>query len=337
MQGRLETKLKTEAKIRSQLDEAPKYLQDYAYNLSSSKEPRTVLEYIRKIKLFLTFLNEDYNQIDISKVTDSDISRYIASREVKKVKVKNKRTGKVEEKRSATSASYLKGTHTVLMGFFSYLQAKEYIKSNPVQMIQRIRREDTIKRRRFKEEDLREIMKSVDRINKEGSYIGYRDRAIIMLLINTGMRETALTEINVGDINFNDNKLVIIDKRYTTHEYYLNPMLSSILKDYIEKREEYLVGREIDALFVSQKKNRIHPNSVADLVKKYTLDSLGTPLSPHKLRAAFCTILYDKTKDIEFVRDVVGHKSASTTRKYIVKDGTEKMKASNMMADIFKQ
>ena len=86
MQGRLETKLKTEAKIRSQLDEAPKYLQDYAYNLSSSKEPRTVLEYIRKIKLFLTFLNEDYNQIDISKVTDSDISRYIASREVKKVK-----------------------------------------------------------------------------------------------------------------------------------------------------------------------------------------------------------------------------------------------------------
>ena len=338
MKGRLETRLKTEGTIQKQLSDSPKYLQDYAYNLASSKEPKTVLEYVRKIKLFLSFLNEDYEQIDISKVTDLDISRYIASREVKRVKVKNKKTGKVEERVSATSSSYLKGTHTVLMGFFSYLQLKGYIDTNPVKMVQRIRREDSVKRRRFKEDDLRKIMESVESLNKEGSYIKCRDEAIIMLLINTGMRETALTEINVEDINFSENKLTIIDKRHTTHEYYLNDMLSSILRNYIEKRKEYL-GEEnqMDALFISQKKNRIHPNSIADLVKKYTLNSLGAALSPHKLRAAFCTILYEKTKDIEFVRDVVGHKSSSTTRKYIVKDGTERMKASNMMADIFKQ
>lgn len=336
MKGRLETKLKTEATIRKQLEGTPDFLKNYIYNISSSREPRTVLEYLRRIKLFLAFLQGEYGKVDISKVTDSDISRYIMSIETKRTKIKNKETGEIEEKISATSASYLKQTHTALMGFFSYLELKGYIQQNPVKLVKRVQREDSVERRRLTEKDLRKVMKSVKKFNEDDTFLGVRDEAIVMVLINTGMRETALTEINVEDIDFEKKELRIIDKRHTEHKYYVNPKLEEVLQNYIKKREEYLGKIKLDALFVSQKKARIHPNTVANLVKKYTFDALGVKLAPHKLRAAFCTILYDKTRDIEFVRDAVGHKNDSTTRKYIVKDGSEKKKASNIMANILK-
>ena len=52
------------------------------------------------------------------------------------------------------------------------------------------------------------------------------------------------------------------------------------------------------------------------------MEGLGYKISPHSLRTAFCTILYKKTGDIEFVRRAVGHSSIETTQRYIVDDDT---------------
>ena len=335
MQGRLENKLKTENKIMEMIEGCPDYLVNYAYNIMSSREPRTCKEYIRKVKQFLTFLNKDYSQIDIASVTDSDISRYIMSIETKKVK-KRDSDGRIKTEIVPASASHIKGTHTTLMGFFSYLQMKGYIRDNPVKLVGRIKREDVIERRKLTEEDLKKILKAVNDLNETEDFYKTRDIAILMLFMNTGMRETALTEINLSDINFSKNTLRIIDKRHTEHKYFINEKLKRALMKYIGKRNQFLRlrGEESDALFVTQKSGRISSSTVNELVKKYTYEALGQKLSPHKLRAAYCTILYDKTHDIEFVREAVGHRSVSVTQRYIAKDGQDKIKASNMMADL---
>lgn len=90
-----------------------------------------------------------------------------------------------------------------------------------------------------------------------------------------------------------------------------------------------------DALFISVQRSRISPRAVSDLVKKYSKAGIGTEISPHKLRSAFCTILYDETKDINFVSQAVGHKNIETTQRYIVNDGQTKKKAVSLLDDIF--
>ena len=53
------------------------------------------------------------------------------------------------------------------------------------------------------------------------------------------------------------------------------------------------------------------------LVKKYA--QLATPLkkiSPHKLRSTYGTNLYNETKDIYIVAEVLGHKDVNTTKKH---------------------
>ena len=68
--------------------------------------------------------------------------------------------------------------------------------------------------------------------------------------------------------------------------------------------------------------------TISDVVEKYA------GVSPHKLRSGFCSILYKKTGDIEFVRRAVGHANSATTARYIVTNGEEKQNAAEIMGSI---
>ena len=75
-------------------------------------------------------------------------------------------------------------------------------------------------------------------------------------------------------------------------------------------------------------------STIKYLVYKYTERALGKALSPHKLRAGYCSILYNQTHDIEFVRRAVGHANVATTQRYIVTNGSEKKKVAEIMGSL---
>ena len=341
MKGRLETQIKTEATINNILYDCPKYLTEYYYSIMSSKEPKTCKVCIYAIKKFLKFLNEDVDKININEITNIDITKYLHEIETIKVYRINPKTKKEECIIRAASASYINSTHSHLKDFFIYLNQSGYIDLNPMENIKRIKRKDIIKRPKLNEDDLKKILKTIEEGAGSSRSISFqekwreRDRAIFLLFINTGMRETALTEINIDEPDFINNKLTIIDKRHVQHTYFIGSSLRKALLDWIKARELILDGKECDALFISSKLSRISTRTVQMLIGKYSEEALGYKISPHKLRAAFCTILYDKKNDIEFVRDAVGHSSVSVTQRYIVKDDSQRKEASQIMDDLF--
>jgi site-specific recombinase XerC len=104
----------------------------------------------------------------------------------------------------------------------------------------------------------------------------------------------------------------------------------------IEALNEWVYDRESwntssNALFISENGNRISATALSELVEKYCQDALGYHISPHKLRAGFCSILYKETGNAEFVRRAVGHSNISTTQRYIVTDNNERAKASELI------
>ena len=333
MKGRIENKIKTENSILTALKDCPQYLMEYYYNIMSYKEPKTCRVCIYAIKKFLISISEDINNIEIDKITNIDIAKYLHNLEI--VNSKSNNGAKY------ASASYINATHSHLKDFFNYLEINNYISDNPMSQVKRIKRKDSIKRPRLTEKDLRKILQSVDAGVGSDRAIAYqqkwktRDRAIILLFLNTGMRETALTEINIDEPDFDNNKLTIIDKRHSEHTYFIGETLKQALLEWIEDRNWILNGEECDALFISARNTRITARAVQDIVGKYSEDALGYRITPHKLRAAFCTILYERKGDIEFVRDAVGHSNVSVTQRYIVKDDTQKKEASEIMDDLF--
>ena len=153
--------------------------------------------------------------------------------------------------------------------------------------------------------------------------------------MTTGMRRNALREINLDDIDLVNHKLTVIDKGYIEHEYFLNDQTVSVLEEWINDRYFMLGGSENEkALFISRDLKRISSTSIAELVDKYSSAALGYHISPHKLRSGLASIMYDETRDIEFVRRVIGHSNTKTTQRYIVTDNKERKTASTLMENI---
>ena len=334
MNGRTESAIKIENRIKERLQDLPDYVTDYYNNIAASKEPTTCWEYIRRVALMIETVSDDPKHFSAMKLTEPVLSQYMRTITRKTV------DGQVME----TSFSHRKVTWTVLANFCRYLYKRGWINSNPMELIDRPRNMDTISRKILTEDDLNEILSYIDeQMEEAGQWSSeavrlYRDKAILVLFMNTGMRETALTEIDLADLNFEGRTLRVIDKRHKRLEYHLNEMTWRALISWCDKRIRFVsIGSQqrTDALFITEQGTRITPDIVFKLVGRYSMAALGYRITPHKFRAAFCSILYDKTRDIEFVRDAVGHSTTAVTQQYIVKKESAQRVASEMLESIF--
>lgn len=256
----------------------------------------------------------------------------------------NLRLKVINGEKAKTSDSYQISYWHCLNNFFEFMFERGYITKNYMTTIKKPKNRDLtrINRERINitKEDLNEIIKAVDegvgshKAKEFQKQTKDRDKLILLLLISTGMRKTALSEIDIDDINFEENELILVDKGEKEHIYTLNQSVIDALNAWIEKRTE-LCDISQRALFVSRQGTRMTGTAIAKVTKKYSDAAIDCELSPHKFRSAFCSILYNETGDIEFVRRAVGHSNVSTTQRYVVTKSKEKERAAEIMQGIF--
>lgn len=307
------------------LTEMPVCVSDYYYNIQISKEPMTCLEYLRKINNFLKFANADIQSID-----DTIVGRYFDH-----INYTVKGEGEIHK----TSFAYRQSVWSALNQFFSYLAKKKMIESNPMENTDRPPKKDNVKRYFLTFEDLNNILNTVKRgagsqkaIAKQREWVE-RDLLIMFLFMNTGMRKTALSEINIEDISFGEKKLLVTDKRNKTQEYNITDEMEEVIKTWLKQRDILLNGEKNDALFISSLRKRLSETAIYNLVKKYSEEALGYSISPHKLRAAFASLYYEASGgDIKATCEAVGHADISTTSIYITKRNDSRAAAQNFMS-----
>lgn len=330
MQGRLENDLKIKARTEKILKNMPKIVVDYYYTLQVSKEASTCYSYIVSLKQFWEFLQENGVK-DFRNVDEIIIGKYFAE-----IAYTN-RTGETKQ----TSFSHRKTMWTILNNFFTYLLKKKIIEENPLTFTERPQNVDVLERKFLTVEDLNKILQAVDeeggdnlRKKSARELNVVRDKLIISLLMVTGMRRTALTQINVDDFSIQDNRLVVTDKRNKTQIYYLTPEIEKLMKEWLQIRKNYVYHDNVktDALFINNSSTRISSQTVYKLVKKYSKEGLGYEISPHKLRAAFTSLYYEASGgDIEATRKAVGHANISTTSIYITQRNDARKEAIEFM------
>ena len=71
--------------------------------------------------------------------------------------------------------------------------------------------------------------------------------------------------------------------------------------------------------------------TVYNVIKKYADCIPEKNISPHKLRATYGTQLYNKTGDIYFVQECMGHSNPKTTELYVREKKQNTKKASEIM------
>lgn len=332
MNGRIQSEMKIEKTNDVRVKKMPSFVEGWYANMKASrKTAATCRDYLRKIHNFLEFLNKDVVNVKPSDITEEAVTNYFLSIQTKEI------DGEI----SYTSDSYQCSIWCCMDSFLKYLHRNNLISDNFIRNIDKPKNKDLYRinenRILLNEKDFKSILNTIK--SEKDDVIQKRDYALILLFMNTGLRRTAMSTVMINDFNLDERMLRVIDKGNKRHEYILNNDVIEAINEWLIVRDKLLYrinkkAKDNGYLFVSEVGNGISGDTISYTVEKYTKHAFGKSISPHKLRAGYCSILYNKTHDIEFVRRAVGHSNVSTTQRYIVTAGEEKRRAAEIMGSI---
>ncbi|MBU1700032.1 MAG: tyrosine-type recombinase/integrase [Candidatus Eisenbacteria bacterium] len=146
--------------------------------------------------------------------------------------------------------------------------------------------------------------------------IVWRNRAIVELLLSTGMRVGELTNLNMEDLDTIEGAIRIRGKGQRFRQaFVVDPIALEALQAYKTLRLQ--VSTTSSYLFLNRLGNRLGPQGVA-LLLRMLANSVGIQrrITPHMLRHTAATLLILNGADIRLVQEVLGHSSISTTQRY---------------------
>ena len=320
MNGRIEKEIEAKAKMEKKLSKLTNIFTAF-YNWMDARDKTytTMNNYINHVVDFMKFYTKGEPDEDFySNVTDEDIESYMTY--IKRKSARGKDTEVGDDIRAARWSS--------LNTFYKFLMQKKYIKENPMAQTERpkIRTQHNVTYMTQKE-----IQSVFDRIEMEGRPMTKnRDRCIIALGLGTGLRVSAIVNINVEDIDFKTNNIRVIEKGRKVREISFSNHLRKSLLVWLNDRARFFGGGETGPLFISQKKNRMSVDSVQGVVKKYT-SHLDKHITPHKLRSSAAMNLYSAGIGIMTIASVLGHENITTTQRYAEAYDAEVQSATSIL------
>lgn len=325
--GRLEKELQAETRMKEMLKGLPEIFSEFYYSMRASKKSYTTMTvYIRYVKNFMDFITDDKPSNDFYKtVTPTKIEEYLISLETREVGGKTVRTG---DSIQATRWS-------ALNTFFDFLvNKKEYLLKNPMAKTDRPTINTEHKVTYLTENEIAKLMAAIDK--NPDRLMAHRDRTIISLFLATGLRVGALININIEDIDFDNNVIHVIEKRQKVRDIPFGERTKDVLTSWIKTRNREFADVDNTALFLSQKKNRISDDAIANMIKKYASDAgIKKHITPHKMRSSVATNLAKKGTNIQTIANMLGHANIQTTLKYTAVLDEEKGKAVNSLDKLF--
>lgn len=319
MNGRLEHEIKVEAKIDKKLKDLPYIFTEYYYYLKSSKSINTIIRYIGYVEDFMNYVthgvrdNEFYKDIKVP-----TIRQYLSSLDRKVV------DGKIVRMGPEMQATRWSAINT----FFKFLIMDSYIETNPMLKTTRPKTNVSHKITHLSPEEIDKVLKSVE--EDSNPRLKNRELCIISLALSTGLRISAISQMNIEDLNFESNTVHVIEKEEYHRDIPFGTKMRGLLLSWIKDRELYFDGGDNGPLFISQHKNRLSNDAIRDIVNKYT-KVLGKHIKVHDLRKSTATNLARQGFDIRTIQEFMGHKNISTTQVYVAVLDEDKKRATEAM------
>jgi len=142
-----------------------------------------------------------------------------------------------------------------------------------------------------------------------------RDRAIVVLMLNTGLRLSEVAALDMDDVMIRPRSgqvTVRMGKGRKTRMVRLNADVREALDEWIATRPE----TDDAALFLSQKgKARLTARAIARRVAEVGTQA-QLSVSPHMLRHSLAKNMVDEGISLDQVGMALGHKSLDTTKRY---------------------
>jgi integrase/recombinase XerC len=271
--------------------------------------PLSLQSYESDLNQFQSYLDQNYSGSKLSGLSHHHIRDYLASLFEKGLSARS-----VNRKLSA------------LKTYFKYLCRNNVLQINPAQKVSGPKTKKTLPG--FVDEG--QMQKVFSELEFTDNFVGQRDRLIIDLLYQTGMRRAELLHLKEADVDTYSLQLKVLGKRSKERIIPFALALKNSIKRYLElKRAE---GLKNPLLLVSVKDKALSAVALTKIVKDVLSQvTTSSKKSPHVLRHSFATHLLNHGADINAVKELLGHANLFTTQVY-THNTIEKLKKSYYQA-----
>ncbi len=200
---------------------------------------------------------------------------------------------------------------SALRSFYKYLRREGLVSKNPAAVLVLPKASKPLPKF-FREEEMGRLL---DDVMTGDEFQDRRDKLIIDLFYQTGVRVSELVEIKDSDIDMGRGMLRVFGKRRKER---LIPIGGKLLKeiDAYKAKRNTEVGKTSD-LFVRKNGEKMYRRGVYDVVhRSLTKVSSLKKRSPHVLRHTFASTMLNNGADIYAVKALLGHSSLAATEVY---------------------
>jgi integrase/recombinase XerC len=323
--GRLEKETQFYEKMKVKLQGMPKIFSEYCTSMRANRKAYTTVGvYINNVLHFANFVCDGQIAEDFYKhITPGDMESYMISLETRETKNGTKRTGD----------DILQARWSSLNTFFEWLIQRGHIEKNPIKVVNRPKNNTEHKVSYLTKTEINKLFRVIDK--NPSRVMSMRDKAIISLALATGLRVSALVNINVEDIDFANNVINVIEKRQKVRSINIGDNTKNMLEEWLEVRNRAFEHIDSPALFLSQKKSRISGDSVGDILTKYCNEAGIKRITPHKLRASAACALAKAGVPVKAIAKQLGHSNTQVTMRYIDVFEEDSEKAKGILDNLF--
>ena len=290
------------------------------YCRSRQLREKTMASYEQTLRLFERWCKEQMGIESVDKVTESVVRRYIndlqsrgkysfyADESAKEVNYPERRRDYRQPVSTVTINNYIRN----LRAFFNWLDNDYLLKKNPMKKVRQIKVNRTAKEY-ISDNDFKKLTGSLDR-----SYFSeHRDYAMIVLMLDTGMRLGECSSLLVSDIQLARHQIVLraeMTKGRKDRTVFFSQRTESILRRWLQYKDRYV---DSDYLFpVQYSGGCIQVRNFETNFKKYLRRAgLKDTISPHCLRNNFAKRCLMNGMDIYTLSRLLGHSSVTVTEQ----------------------
>ena len=211
------------------------------------------------------------------------------------------------------SASSVNRKLSALRSFYKYLRRVGRVSINPMEKVVAPKKKRPLPY--FVRES--EMDKLLELTAEDRSFKGIRDRLILMMFYETGIRRAELLGMTDASVDLAAKQIKVTGKRNKQRIVPFGKELESEINAYRAAREETLGQQTFPALFVTEERTAMKEAQISKIVKD-NLSKVTTikKRSPHVLRHSFATAMLNNHADLTSIQKLLGHESVATTEIY---------------------
>lgn len=194
-------------------------------------------------------------------------------------------------------------TRRVLSTFFQWLENEDIIRKSPVKRTKALKEEHGDKKP-FTDEDVAKMRRACTNV---------RDRAILEMLLSSGMRVSELCGLDSADVDMHERECEVLGKGNKRRTCYFSAEAELYLSEYLDQRTD-----DGDALFVAMNRKgaRMSTGAVERVMRTLGRRAGVSNVHPHRFRRTFATNKLKRGMKIEEIQQLLGHSNIDTTLIY---------------------